>query len=83
MNEMNKKKTMAGILLLLAGVCIAVMMNTSRGARPQPNGKGYFKGAMLNKAGTAYTDDEGHIMPTPPGAPEPKGHIPGGIPEGK
>jgi hypothetical protein len=54
--------------LLLVGAAI-LAFTQMRSNEPPPAGSGYYRGPMLNKAGTHYVTAEGKIVPPPPGAP--------------
>jgi hypothetical protein len=64
-----KKIGLFVLLVAVLGVVIVVQIRrAAHPTKPPPDAPGYYTGVMLNKSGTAYTTEEGKIVPPPPGA---------------
>ena len=82
MNNKQRMKTLAGVLIALVIVAVIVIKNYTNPPRPAPNQRGYYTGPMVNKARTKIVDDNGKIYgPYVPPTAETSG--PGVSPGGK
>lgn len=79
--EPKKIALLVGGLVVLA---IGLRYLLAQPERPVPTGKTiYYTGAMMNKSRTGYADDNGNVVPPPPGSAPADGtnpRAPGAVP---